>query len=215
MLGGNQGYQSLNGSGSIEFDMIRLDVNLNADKKSYLIASIYGIPFYREPDGGAPSSNTWFPFGGIANDRFILFLQPDNSLDKKYFHLLGNALYHYTPQQNLTSSFGTITGLLISSCLGGGFWLTANGQTLLQQLKTDYADFYQSWYQVLLAESGEIFTFNQLSEVNAWLCRQASVNNVAQLLPLFQCDLTKLIQMRANYKQPEPVEELDGCCRLC
>lgn len=155
---------------------------------NYTITSFCGIPFYQSSGESSGYPGTWFPFCGILEQDDIFYktgfyLKPEeHNLPSdvrnemaEHFPSYGS----YDQGRQLLIRFSTLSGLWISSQLGGGLWEDPRGKQLLKFLQSHYFKHYPNLPSLKLLpiafESGDI------KEINRWLCQHAQVDNYDNL----------------------------------
>ncbi|MFT4060111.1 MAG: hypothetical protein QM652_11260 [Legionella sp.] len=107
------------------------------------ITVIDGVPFYCSSGTNSGCPETWFPFLGLDWNGWFRkpgFIKELSNL----YDTIPPQYNNFFPTTDIRKRFASLKCLLISSVIGGGFWKTENGETLLSQLKQDHPDFYKN-----------------------------------------------------------------------
>lgn len=114
------------------------------------VTVIDGVPFYCSSGTNSGWSDTWFPFLGLEMSfRNCGWFRKPGFLDK--LSSLPETISQYNeffPTDDIRKRFTSLKCLLISSNLGGGYWETENGITLLSRLREEHPDFYEVNYDL-------------------------------------------------------------------
>jgi hypothetical protein len=165
------------------------------------IISLNGQPFYQSSGQNSGSRGTWFPFfGRLEKDQPCYYMKRGwfiKPSDYSFPNALSTKMKQLYPtysgssyDEQLLSRFGSLSCMLISSCIGGGLWNEESGIELKRYLQENYPEFYCIAPTLTLLPATQIFETPE--EMNAWLCQKASLSNYE--------DLTK--------KMPQTIEDI-------
>lgn len=192
----------LGNTAEVKFSVIEHS-SLEGDVKvTRKITSIFGMPFYQSSGLNSDFPDTWFPFHGL-NEQGVFIKRSSEDFAfplPTEFHQIFAPLSCYDKRaEELYARFGTLGGVLISSCLGGGLWESKKGKELLNVLKKKYAAFYEAW-PLLVLEDSEFMHVDEIHHINQWLLSKMDGNNMKALWLIFPKSFDALINLPTQPK---------------
>lgn len=151
---------------------------------NYLITVVNDQPFYLSSGLNSNFKNTWFPFFGMLeqstqdNDKGWIIKASTHSLPSRVVEKINDICkeieeygldiaYKY---HGLLIRFADVDSMIISSILGGGFWLFDSGKQLRSLLEGLYPQKYGSDYLLMTGISIANDTDPELEiKINRWL----------------------------------------------
>jgi hypothetical protein len=171
-------------------------INLKNRNHCRLVTVINNHPWYRSTGKNSGYEGTWFLFGGILEKKQNRhpsgwLIKPASLTDAPYSktRFFGSKVKRHVHKHSLHklisfSRFGDIEKICISASLGGGFWLSSEGQKLGKYLRKDYNHYFLSpelIKEILeFALRTDLPLYTEPQQINYWLHAQG-VSTVGML----------------------------------
>lgn len=187
----------VNSPNSLELSTLVFNGIERGQKAPRKITSVYGLPFYCSSGVNSHFEGTWFPFFGVTPYRnFSKRPSACGNLPPLFYKLFPPSDNFADNNAELPVRFGSLACLLLSSCFGGGIWVTQNGQALLEHLKITFPHFYCEWPTMMLNEPEKIIEEDKLFDINPWLLAKARLCQPKELSALFPVEIENLSQLQ-------------------
>jgi hypothetical protein len=168
--------------------MTMIVTKLSKRSRPRLITVINNQPWYQSTGKNSGFAGTWFFFGGVlekkSNQEISHWLiKPGSLATGRYSNTLffGKKTIDFVRKHAINKSisfsrFGDIEKICISASLGGGFWMSTNGQLLEKYLRDNYPKYFLSTDVVKIiqenAKRKDLPLYTDSHLVNNWLIEQ-------------------------------------------
>lgn len=200
-------------------------ITKNPDQRKFLV--IGGQPFYQSTGFNSEQGNTWLPFFGWEAiwDKTHLAKPIVDSKTKEALSRLKDKFN--IKMDHFPIRFGSMNGLIISSILGDGLWLTPNGKKLKNHLISTHPELFKHIKFELIDSKESILDIDDtdkkdmakdlnkylatahakkcefLSKANKLLISMGAKESILSESRTVEIDMDKLIEKKEKSEKPE------------